>query len=307
MLRAAGLTAYAMRVVDRSRGIFTPEYLDYGQLDDTIVILSLDGKEIFLDPGQKMCPFRTMSWKHSAATGLRRTANGTAIATSPLQAFAANAVQWVADLTVDSHGAVQGAIRFGMAGQEALYWRQQALVNDQDEVKRQFDSWIATMVPDGVEAHIDQFLSLDEYELNLVGVVHAGGSLGTVTGKHLFLPGLFFASRPEHPFVAQDKRVTPIDIHYPRIEREQEVYHLPAGFQVESGPLAAGTTWPGHAVLKIDSKTSAGRVEVTRALAYNFTILNPGEYSSLHDFFQKVASADQQQLVLTPTLPVKGN
>ncbi len=34
-------------------------------------------------------------------------------------------------------------------------------------------------------------------------------------------------------------------------------------------------------------------------MAYNFTLLDPKYYSDLHDFYQKVATADQQQLVLT--------
>jgi hypothetical protein len=31
---------------------------------------------------------------------------------------------------------------------------------------------------------------------------------------------------------------------------------------------------------------------------YNYTILDPKEYGSLHDFYQKVAAADQQQITL---------
>jgi len=42
-------------------------------------------------------------------------------------------------------------------------------------------------------------------------------------------------------------------------------------------------------------------------MAYNFTVLSPKEYPSLHDFFQKVATADQQQLVLVRAAQAKGN
>ncbi|MGD0546345.1 MAG: DUF3857 and transglutaminase domain-containing protein [Terracidiphilus sp.] len=51
MLRAAGLTANAMKVVDRERGIFDITYLRTSQLDSTIVVLKTGGKEITLDPG----------------------------------------------------------------------------------------------------------------------------------------------------------------------------------------------------------------------------------------------------------------
>jgi hypothetical protein len=44
-----------------------------------------------------------------------------------------------------------------------------------------------------------------------------------------------------------------------------------------------------------------------RLLAYNFTLLDPKEYSDLHDFYQKVAAADQQQLVLVRAPQARGN
>ena len=48
-----------MKVVDREKGLFDPTYMNFDQLDDTLVILSIGGKEILLDPGEKMCPFQT--------------------------------------------------------------------------------------------------------------------------------------------------------------------------------------------------------------------------------------------------------
>jgi hypothetical protein len=307
MLRAAGLTAYAMRVVDRDRGIFMPSYFEFDQLDDTIAILSIDGKEVLLDPGEKMCPFKTVSWKHSAATGLRQTANGSAIATSPHQAYSANTVQRIAELTLDSHGAIDGNLRFIMTGQEALYWRQKALQNDEFEVRKQFDEWIATMVPDGVEAHIDHFISLDVPEASLAAAVNAHGNAGTATSKRLLVPGLFFETRESHPFVGQDKRLTPVDMHYGALISDDVTYQLPPGLAVESAPQASKIPWEGHAVLLIKSEAQPGQVTITRTLARFFTFVATNDYQTLHDFYQKVAAADQQQLVLAVTPAGKGN
>jgi hypothetical protein len=307
MLRAAGLTAYAMRVVDRSRGIFMPTDFDYDQLDDTIVILSIGGKETVLDPGEKMCPFQTVSWKHSSATGLRQTASGSAIATTPRQAYTANTVQRIAELTLDSHGAIDGNLRFIMTGQEALYWRQKALENDESEVKKQFDEWIATMVPDGVEAHIDHFISLDVPEASLAAVVKAQGNAGTATSKRLLVPAFFFETRGSHPFVGQDKRLTPVDMHYGDLISDDVTYQLPPGMTVESAPQAGKIPWEGHAVLLTKSSTDPGQVNITRTLVRSFTFASIDEYQSLHDFYLKVAAADQQQLVLTTAAAGKGN
>ena len=75
LARAAGLKAWPMKVVDRSRAMFDPSYLSAYQLDDYIAIVELGGKNIYLDPGQKMCPFGYLSWKHTwaqASGSLRR-------------------------------------------------------------------------------------------------------------------------------------------------------------------------------------------------------------------------------------------
>ncbi len=57
MLRAAGLTAYAVRVVDRDQNAFDPSDMSLDQLDSTLVELTIGGRQIVVDPGEKMCPF----------------------------------------------------------------------------------------------------------------------------------------------------------------------------------------------------------------------------------------------------------
>jgi hypothetical protein len=307
MLRAAGLTGYAMRVVDRDRGIFAPGYMYFDQLDDTIVLLSIDGKEIPLDPGEKMCPFQTVNWRHSMATGVRQTAGGSAIASTPHQPYTANTFQRVADITLDSHGAIDGNIRFILSGQLALFWRQKAIENDEAEVKKQFDTWMTAVIPDGVEAHVDHFISLDDPDSSLAAVISAHGNLGTATSKRLLVPGFFFETHGAHPFVDQEKRLTPVDMHYGELVNDDVTYNLPAGVAVESAPDAGKVPWEGHAVLIIKSKSDPGAVTVTRTLARSFTIAPTGDYQALRDFYQKVATADQQQLVLTAAPVAKGN
>jgi hypothetical protein len=40
---------------------------------------------------------------------------------------------------------------------------------------------------------------------------------------------------------------------------------------------------------------------------YNYTILQSSEYGDLHGFYQKVAAADQQQLILKKAANSSGN
>ena len=104
MLRAAGLTAYAVKVVDRDRGTFDPSYQSLSQLDTTVVAINIGSQETVLDPGEKMCPFGTLNWRHSNARGLGQSSQGVGVSTTPEQSYKQNSVNRVADLTLDAQG-----------------------------------------------------------------------------------------------------------------------------------------------------------------------------------------------------------
>jgi Domain of Unknown Function with PDB structure (DUF3857)/Transglutaminase-like superfamily len=307
LARSAGLKVWPMKVVDRNRAIFDPRFLSANQLDDYIAIVELGGKDVYLDPGQKMCPFGMLHWKHELASGFRLSEKGADFATTPAATYKDAAVERNADLTLAPDGSLTGTVRFNLTGPDALYWRQIALENDPDEVKKQFNESVQNDFPDGVQGDLDHFIGLDDYKGILMGVVKVSGNMGTATGKHVFLPGLFFESRAKHPFVAEEKRTAPVDVHFAKLQQDDVTYHLPPSFTVESAPQGANPAWPNRAVLKINSKTEGDSVNVTRVLAYNFVLLEPKNYSDLHDFYQKVAAADQQQLVLTRTPVAHGN
>ncbi len=310
MLRAAGLTAYAVKVVDRDRGTFDQSYQSLDQLDTTLVVLSSGGKEAIFDPGEKMCPFGTLNWRHSDAKGLGQASQGVGVSTTPGQLYKQNSVRRVADLTLDAHGGITGQIQFIMTGQTALSWRQIALRNDDAELKKRFDHDLESLVPEGVEAHVDHFLAMDQPDANLIAIVKISGSLGTATAKRLLLPGLFFATRGHAPFVNEEKRLEPVDMHYADLVTDDVTYHLPGGAAVEGAPQDASVTWQGHAMFVIKSKAGPNQIEIANSLARAFSIAKPEEYQDLRGFYQKVDAAEQAQLVLTvapaPAAPPAG-
>ncbi|MDE3202392.1 MAG: DUF3857 and transglutaminase domain-containing protein [Acidobacteriota bacterium] len=307
MARAAGLKAYAAQVVNRDRAIFDSNYLQMKQLDDYIAILDLSGKDIFLDPGEKMCPFGLMAWKHTIASGLRDSDKGPEYVSVPAETYRQNVVQRVGDINIDASGNVSGILRFILLGQDALHWRQIALQNDAEEVKKQFNESMKAYIPEGIQADFDHFLGLQDMNATLMGFVKISGSMGAVTGKHFFLPGLFCESKASHPFVTEANRSVPVDVHYPKLEEDEIVYHLPEGYGVEGLPQPVSINWPDHAVLTIKAKAEGKTVTVSRLMAYNFTLLEEKAYPDLRGFYQKVATADQEQLVLSRASVAKGN
>lgn len=304
LCRAAGLDMDPMRVANRNRAIFDYGVLSTSQFEDYIAVGHLDGKEVFADPGEKLCPFGMLQWRHTMTSGFRPSGvkgapiDTATIARTPGTNDEASGVDRVADLTIDESGAVKGIVRIILRGQEALRWRQIAILSDENEMKKQFNEWIAPHLPEGVQGDFDHFLGLEDYNVNLLGFVRVSGSLGTTTGKRMFLPGMFFESKEKHPFVAEEKRAISVDVEYARSESDDVTYRLPAQFKVESRPEASQIEWADHAKLAITTTIDGDGVHVARQLENNYTIVDPKDYGKLHEFYQKLAVADQQQVVL---------
>ena len=307
MLRAAGLTAYAVKVVDRDRSIFEYGNLSLDQLNSTLVYLSAGNQQILLDPGEKMCPFETVSWRRSDAQGVAESAQGAYLVATPMQQYDDNSTTRTGDVSVDARGGVTGQIRIIMAGQEALHWREEALRYDDDEVKARFDRQLEGIVPQGVEAHVDHFLGMGDPYSNLMAMVNLKGSLGAATAQRMTLPVLFFGPHSHLPFVNEEERPEPVDMHYGEQVTDQITYRLPDGNTAEGVPQNANISWTGHAHFVVQTASSPGQIVITDSMASAFTFAKPEEYKDLRGFYQKVAAVDQEQVVLSAPAEQKSN
>jgi hypothetical protein len=300
LARAAGLDARPERVTSRNRRTFSAQFLDTSQLDAVLIGVNIDGKEVVLDPGQKMAPFQTLHWSHAGAGGVAMAANGKVeIIVTPLQVNTDNTILRVGRLTVTPNGSVSGTLKIALIGQEALYLRQLAIQTDSETVKQKLESMIAAEVPSGIQAQIDHIAYLDDPDKQLLAVVPVTGTLSDHAGNHLVLPRLFFETKETDPFPSDPDRTLPIDMHYPAQERERITYQLPAGFALEGTPQDATLKFEENAAYELRSKTDAGSITTDRILARGFTLLAPSEYGKLRDFYDKVATTDRQQVVLT--------
>ncbi len=230
LARAAGLKAFPMQVVDRNRAIFDPSFLSLRQLDDYPPSSKLAAKRPFSIRDKSSAPSASSTGSHAFASGIRLSDKGPEAGITPGALYTSNVIQRTGTLNIDPSGSVHGSVRFVMKGQEALHWRQLALRNDEEEVKKQFNEYVHKYLPDGAQAEFNHFVGMPDLESNLIAFVDISGSIATATGKHLFLPELFFESHSSHPFVSQDKRTTPIDVHFPQMEQDVITYHPVARF-----------------------------------------------------------------------------
>lgn len=298
LARAAGLTAWPMKVVNRDRALFNYYYASTRQMDDYIAIVEVGGQDVYVDPGQAMCPFGQLHWKHSMASGFRLTDKGAVLASTPAPVYANAMTRRLGDLTLSADASVSGGIRLEITGPDALEWRQAALLNGEDQTKKRFAEMLRGLTPEGITVELTALNGLDTPTKTLTATASVSGQLGSKASKRVVLPGQFFAARTQEPFRSTAKRETAIDVHYPAEVHDDATYHLPGGMTAQSLPQGGNISWPNHAIYKTAASTEGGTVNVSRALVYSFTLLDAKVYPDLHDFYQKVAVSDTQPLVL---------
>jgi hypothetical protein len=272
-----------------------------------IAVVELDGKDVYLDPGQKMCPFGMLNWKHESAKGFRMTDKGVTIAGTPGGPAKGAGVERKATLTIDDHGNVSGTATLKFIGQEALGLRELATLEDEGELAKDFDNYFGATLPDGVKGKLEGFDGLTDYEGALTARVTVSGVLGTATEKRLILPGMFFEAHGNHPFAEDDAREVPVDLHYATMEQDEVTYRLPAGMRVDTLPTDPAVEWAGGIKLGIEVTPEDGSVKVKRTFVRNSSMLDPSVYNALRFIYQRISRADQQQIVLSRATEMSAN
>jgi hypothetical protein len=307
LAREAGLTARPVRIASRSRHVFSTSFLSTSQLDSVLIYITIDGKEIPVDPGTKAAPFQTLHWSHAAAGGVALTTNNKVeTILTPLQQIAENTSVRVGSLNVSPQGAITGILKVGFTGQQAIEFRQLALLSGVDAVKDQLNKTIAAQLPTGIEAHVDRIANFDDLSKQLVALVPVSGSFTAQPGKPIALPRLFFETKETNPYPAGEARTLPIDARYPAQQQEQITWVLPAGSTLASAPKDVTEKWEDNALYQLHSKVDAASVTTLRVLAQGFTLLDPKDYAPLLSFYDKVVAGDQQQLLVNTPASGKG-
>jgi transglutaminase-like putative cysteine protease len=300
LMRTAGVSARPVRVASRSLRIFSAQFMDNIQLDTVLVGLQLDGKETLVDPGTKMAPFATLHWAHAGAGGVSMSSGNKAeIIVTPLQKNTDNGTLHVGTLNLTPQGAVSGSLKIAFIGQKAIEFRQLGIKSGADAVKSEIATMLAQQVPAGIHASVDHLVYLDDSSKQLLAVIPVSGSLSKNAGGRIELPRNFFEAQEKNPFPAESARELPVDMRYPAQEQEQITYVLPSGYALEGTPQDANLKWEENAAYQNRTKIEGNSITGSRILARGFTLLDPKDYPQLHDFYQKVVTADQQPLVLS--------
>ena len=299
MTRAAGLQAYAMWVPDRSERIFIPSWLQSGQLDDYIVIVSVGGKDVFFDPGSRYCGFGELAWQHTLVGGVRQTDSGTTLAETSSATYKANQTARVANLTMSSGGQVTGTVDLTFNGAPAVYWRQAALRGDEEGLRKELRETAEEMLPRTLDLEVADIQDAASFEKPLKVRYKVTGTLGNSMGKRTVLPVDVFRANSRSTF-SQEKRDTSVYFHYPQSTRDAVRINVPQEMSIEAVPASTKLDLPNRGVYSLQVTQGPTSVTTRRDLLFNDVLVEPKDYTQLRTFYSQLESKDQEPVILKP-------
>jgi uncharacterized protein DUF3857 len=299
MARAANLQAYMMHVADRDEYFFQQNIPNPSQLTSEIVIVMLDGKEVFLDPGTPLCPFGHLAWQHTSTQGMRQTADGsTILAPTPAANYKEAISKRVGKITISEDGSAKGSIGIGWAGEEALVHRLRGLKTDAAGRTKDLEDDLKAMLPSGSTVQLVSADGWDDGEKQLSASFKVEiPSYASSTGKRMLVPTNLFESRSRQPF-AHGERKQPVYFNFPYYLVDETSITFPAAFQMENVSEVSPVR-TDYSIYTLTRSAKGNTVTINRTYAMAAIAFHQNEYADLRKFFETVNAGDSQPLVLT--------
>ena len=298
MARAVGIEARVVRVSTRDENFFTEKIFDFGQLNSEVALAKVDGKDLYLDPGTRFCPYGLLEWRRTGVKGLVENGSGQAQFVSTTYPDLKNAMmQRIAAFSLSQDGTLKGQVRLVFSGQEALVRRVQENQNDDNGRTKDIEDELRSMLPSSANIHLDQAIGWEgsEAPLDATFSVEIPGYAAT-TGKRLLLSTTVFEANKKMAFV-HEKRMNPIYFEYPYRTVDYITINVPTALQVESLPKQRKVV-EDFAGFATDYQLQAQKVVFRRQLDVAGVMYPVNYYSRVKTFYEQVKSSDDETAVL---------
>jgi hypothetical protein len=299
LARAAGFEASGMWVAERQDHFFNPQSMDGRKLDQNVVVVKLNGKDTFFDPGAAFTPFGMLPWSETAVNGLKLDKDGGSWLQTSLPTSAESAIQRKAELKLTDTGDLEGKLTVTFTGLEASHRRVEERLADGPARKKFLEDEVKESIPVACEVELSNQPDwksstpplVAEYTLKVPG--WAAGA-----GRRVLLSLGLFGAPEKHLFDHAD-RVHPIYFDFPFQRVDDVNIELPLGWQITTVP--APQKMGGQAIAyTTKAENEKGSLHISRGLSIDILLLEQKYYSSLRTFFQTLRTADEQQVILQP-------
>ncbi len=299
LARAAGIEAYPVWVSSRSQRFFNPNIMRADDLNSNVVLVKLNGKDLYLDPGSAFTSFGLLPWGETGVRGLKLDKDGGSWVSTPVLDASLSKVERKADLKLNFEGSLEGKLTVTYSGLEAAWRRVEERNEDEAHWKKTLEDEVREAIPATIEVELtnkpDWASSaptlVAQFDLKVPGWISGAGR------RALMLVGLF--SAPEKHMCEHATRIHPLYFHYASEKLDDVRIDLPAGWQV--GSLPQPKTEDGKVILySLKVENDKGTLHLERRLRRDLISLEQKYYPALRNFYQTVRTEDEQQIVLQP-------
>lgn len=269
------------------------------ELDSNAVLVKVNGKELYFDPGSMFVPYGLLPWQESSVKGMKLDKEGGSWIQTPLPDSSASQIQRAANLKLDDEGTLQGTVKLTFTGLEAWSRRLREHNEDDEARKKYLEEELKSYVSAATEAELTNQPDWKSTEPPLVAEYHVKipGWVSSA-GRRALLPVGIFAA-PEKQIFAHADRVYPICFAYPYQKKDDVTIELPGGWTVSSVPASLDKdAKAAEYVLKVEDKKN--QVHILRTVRSDLFLVPKDTYPALRTFYQIVRSGDDQQIVLQP-------
>jgi len=299
LARAAGFEAYEVYTSDRRNYFFNPVTMDAHKLDSDLVLVKVNGKEVFCDPGAAFTPFGLLMWPETGVPGLRLDKDGGIWIRTMLPESSTSRIVRRADLTLSETGDLEGKLTVTFTGLEAMHRRSEELHEDEADRKKTLEDEAKEYIPAASEVELtnkpDWSSStpplVAEFKMKIPGWVSGAGR------RELLPVGIFSAN--EKRVFEHAERVHPIYFEFPSQKEDDVTISLPLGWEASSLPPAHNQDAKA-AVYMLKAENDKGTLHLSRKLNLDLLLLDQKSYPALRNFFQVVRTGDEGQIVLQP-------
>lgn len=298
MARAAEFDASIILVSSRRTRFFAKEVLTSRQFDSEMALVRLNGKEIYLDPGTKFCPYGLIRWIYTSSSAMMLDKNGGTFITVPPATQDKAIVKRLANLNLLEDGSLKGEITVEFKGGEALERRLEALNTDEAGKTKLLETELKHWLPSEAVIKLLEVQGWESQENSLIArFTFEQAGYATTAGKRLLTPPYLFRTSSKDTFTSPE-RTYPVYFPYAFAEVDKVVINVPSGYSVESVPGVRSARL-SYAQYQNIEKFEGAQLSSTRTLLVNGVFFPANQYAELKDFFAKVQEGDEQQAVLT--------
>lgn len=294
---AAGFESEIVRASSRKDYVFDPNFLSQDQLGMELVLVKLNGAEMFLDPGTRFCPFGLVYWTHTSVPALKLARNGGSFVTVPTPTADKSVSRRSVVATIGSDGTLAGEVELELQGSAALQLRLAALETDDAGKLRALEEELG---PWQIRPSVMKLKSAEGWELSdapfQARFTFEVPVFAKKMGKRMLVPATLFQTRQRAAFDYTERKY-PIYFPYTFEEIDRFDLTVPDDFYVET--LPRGQDMKLVSSRFVTQRGSQGnRATLSRALVVNSIYFRAEDYQELKGFFDQLRTADEEQVVL---------